>query len=102
MSPRGRIALGRSRNVERYMLWHRAPAALLGGSEARHRYSTSTGPMHPDPASACLAGGGSKYLGDMRCQMADGSSRANPLWRGCIRASTRRLQWPREALMRGR
>jgi Protein of unknown function (DUF1266) len=41
---------------------------------AKHATDTAQAPapMHPDPASACLAGGG-KYLGDMRCQMADGS-----------------------------
>jgi hypothetical protein len=46
-------------------------AALLTSSVA---YAADSAPAtgYPDPASACSSGGG-KYLGDMKCQMPDGS-----------------------------
>ncbi len=44
-------------------------------------------PRYSDSSSACLADGG-KYLGDMRCQMADGSVELILVGAAAIRAST--------------
>jgi hypothetical protein len=45
-----------------------APSSVVRAADT----AQAPAPMYSDPASACLGSGG-KYLGDMKCQMADGS-----------------------------